>query len=123
MRTDGTILRFAKPRGEAARARARAMVREGIAKALRAVRAGLPRPAEPAPAADPQEVARLVMAIDRLTAASFRASCYGRPVTVTVPDAATAALFEAALAQTKQRRMTDALIRVTVEAPAAVTAA
>ncbi|MGE4220924.1 MAG: hypothetical protein AB7G39_15865 [Alphaproteobacteria bacterium] len=118
MRTDGTIIRFATPRGAAARARARAMVKDGIAKAMRAMRAGLPRPA-PNHEADPQEVARLVMAIDRLTAASFRASCYGRPVTVTVPDRATAALFEAALAQTRTRRATDSLIRVVVDTPVA----
>ncbi len=99
------------------------MVKDGIAKAMRAVRTGLPRPAGHAAAgsqgADPQEVARLVMAIDRLTAASFRASCYGRPVTVTVPDQATAALFEAALAQTRVRRATDSLIRVVVDTPVA----
>ena len=120
MRTDGRIIRFATPRGATAGAGARAgaMVRDGIAKAMRAVRAGLPRPPV-SQSADPQEVARLVMAIDRLTAASFRASCYGRPVTVTVPDQATAALFEAALAQTRVRRATDSMIRVVVDTPVA----
>jgi hypothetical protein len=56
----------------------------------------------------------VVLAIDRLGPASFRASGIGRPVEVAVPDERTAAVFEAALAATGTRRPTDRLISVVV---------
>ena len=55
-----------------------------------------------------------VLAMEGLGRASMRASFTGTEVEVTVPDARTAAVFEAALTETAQRRPTDRLIRVVV---------
>jgi hypothetical protein len=46
--------------------------------------------------------------------ASIRASFSGTEVRVAVPDAATAAIFEAALVETARSRSTDRLIRIVV---------
>jgi hypothetical protein len=65
------------------------------------------------PAPDPVRVA--VLAMERLGQASMRASFSGTEVWVAVPDAATAAIFEAAIAETARNRSTDRLIRIIVD--------
>ena len=65
------------------------------------------------PAADPVRIA--VLAVDRLAPASLRASFTGKEVRVTVPDATTAAIFEAAISETGRTRSTDRLIRIVVD--------
>jgi hypothetical protein len=72
--------------------------------------------AHPAPAAStPLHAATLVaLAVDRLAPATLRASSWGRPVEITVPDAATAAVFRAALEITAAHRCTDRLLTITV---------
>jgi hypothetical protein len=65
---------------------------------------------EPSP--DPVGIA--VLAIESLGRASMRASFTGTEVQVAVPDARTAAIFEAAIAETAQRRSTDRLIRIVI---------
>jgi hypothetical protein len=61
------------------------------------------------------DVARLVvLAMNTLAPASMRASSHGRPVTITVPDEATAAIFREALSLTIIERHTDALIKIKV---------
>ena len=47
--------------------------------------------------------------------ASLRASFTGTEVRVTVPDAAIAAIFEAAIAETMRSRSTDRLIRIVID--------
>ncbi len=59
---------------------------------------------------DPVQIA--VLAIETLGPASMRASCTGTEVEVSAPDAAMAAIFRAALAETGRNRATDRLIRV-----------
>jgi hypothetical protein len=75
-----------------------------------------PPAAEPAqsdgPMPDPVRIA--VLAMESLGRASMRASFTGTEVQVTVPDASTAAVFNAALVETVQRRPTDRLIRVVI---------
>jgi hypothetical protein len=56
-----------------------------------------------------------VLAVDRLGPASMRASFTGTEVCVAVPDAATAAIFRAAITETSRRRSTDRLIRVVID--------
>ena len=68
---------------------------------------------EPAP--DPVRLA--VLAMESLGRASMRASFSGTAIEVSVPDARTAAIFEAALAETAQRRSTDRLIRIVIDQP------
>jgi hypothetical protein len=71
-------------------------------------------PLIPAPSApDPVRVA--VLAIESFGRASMRASFTGTEVWVPVPDAATAAIFEAAIAETARKRSTDRLIRIVVD--------
>lgn len=53
--------------------------------------------------------------MENLGRASMRASFTGIAVEVTVPDAATAAIFRAALAETIRNRPTDRLVRVVVD--------
>jgi hypothetical protein len=50
-----------------------------------------------------------------LSGASVRAAASGKPVSVSVPDAETAAVFEAALALTSKRRATDRLLTIVIE--------
>lgn len=70
--------------------------------------------AQPAPSDESVEArARLVaLAMDDLSPASMRASFHGLPVTVTVADEDTAAVFRRALEITSVERPTDALIRI-----------
>jgi hypothetical protein len=70
-----------------------------------------PPPAPSAP--DPVRLAVLVM--ESLARASMRASFTGTEVRVTVPDAATAAIFAAAVAETARSRSTDRLIRIVID--------
>ena len=67
----------------------------------------------PTPSPDPVQVA--VLTLEYLSRASFRASFTGKEVQVAAPDAATAAIFRAALSQTARTRTTDRLIRVVVD--------
>jgi hypothetical protein len=67
----------------------------------------------PVPAPDPVRLA--VLAMESLGRASLRASFTGTEVRVTVPDAATAAIFEAAIAETMRSRSTDRLIRIVID--------
>jgi hypothetical protein len=68
----------------------------------------------PTPALDP--VALTIMAVNRLGPATFRTVSLGAVVTVTVPDAATGAIFRAALEVMQKARSTDRLIRIEVAA-------
>ncbi len=56
----------------------------------------------------------VVLVMNNLSPASMRASAHGRPVTVTVPDEETAAIFRAALEMMVEERPTDALITIKV---------
>jgi len=90
-------------------------IRRGHEKRGRRDVAAAPQLAETpslAPAADPVRIA--VLTLEYLSHASMRASFTGREVKVAAPDAATAAIFRAALSQTVQTRATDRLIRVVV---------
>jgi hypothetical protein len=70
--------------------------------------------ATPSVAPSPDPVGIAVLAMESLGRASMRASSTGTEVQVAVPDAATAAIFEAAIAETAQRRSTDRLIRIVI---------
>jgi len=61
-----------------------------------------------------KDVALVLMSLDKLTAASFRASSIGQKTTVRVPDPYTASVFRAVLEQSRQSRKTDRLITVEV---------
>jgi hypothetical protein len=74
-----------------------------------------PEPRRAAAAAVDDRAALVALAIDRLSGASVRAAAWGKPVRVLVPDAETAAVFEAALALTSKRRVTDRLLTIVVE--------
>ena len=73
--------------------------------------------AEPLPSTvpAPDAVRIAVLAMESLGRASLRASFTGTEVRVTVPDAATAAIFEAAIAETTRSRSTDRLIRIVID--------
>ena len=80
------------------------------------VRRELPRPvADMAPAPAPDAVRIAVLAIESLGRASMRACFTGTEVRVAVPDALTAAIFRAAIAETSRTRATDRLIRIVVD--------
>lgn len=66
---------------------------------------------------DSDRAALVALAIDLLSGASVRAAASGKPVSVSVPDAETAAVFEAALALTAKRRVTDRLLTIVVAMP------
>jgi hypothetical protein len=70
-----------------------------------------------APAPDPVQL--VMLAIERLAPATFRSATLGQPVEVVVPDAATAAVFRAALARTGAQRPTDRLLKIVVADPLA----
>lgn len=74
--------------------------------------------ADPAPSMETDldaDRARLVaLAMNSLSPASARTACLGRPVTVTVPDEATAVVFRKALELTIVDRPTDRLIHIEV---------
>ena len=63
----------------------------------------------------PDTVRIAVLAMESLGRASLRASFTGTEVRVTVPDAAIAAIFEAAIAETMRSRSTDRLIRIVID--------
>jgi hypothetical protein len=69
----------------------------------------------PPTAAMPDPVQIAVLTLEHLSRASLRASFTGKEVCVAAPDAATAAIFRAALSQTARTRGTDRLIRVVVD--------
>jgi hypothetical protein len=64
----------------------------------------------PAPEVDP--ITLTIMAVNRLGSAQLRTAFHGVAVTVAAPDAATAAIFRAALSQMAKERRTDQLISV-----------
>jgi hypothetical protein len=67
----------------------------------------------PVPAAiDP--VALTMLAVNRLGLATLRTATSGKALTVTVPDARTAAIFRAALDEMQKTRRTDRLVAVVV---------
>ncbi len=79
--------------------------------------APLPVPAAPAmvaPAAGPDPIDLVVLAIERLAPASFRSATLGQAVEIAVPDAETAAVFRAALARTSPHRSTDRLLSIVI---------
>ena len=65
--------------------------------------------------AGPDPVRVAILAMERLGRASMRACFTGAEVCVAVPDAATAAIFEAAIAETARSRATDRLIRIVID--------
>lgn len=65
------------------------------------------------PPPDPVRIA--VLAMESLDRASMRAAFTGVEVKVAVPDAATAAIFRAALDETARNRSTDQLVRIVVD--------
>jgi hypothetical protein len=65
--------------------------------------------------AGPDPVLVAVLAMERFGRASMRACFTGAEVCVAVPDAATAAIFEAAIAETARSRATDRLIRIVID--------
>lgn len=65
--------------------------------------------------AQPDPVKIAVLAMESLGRASMRASFTGIEVKVAVPDAATAAIFRAALSETTRTRPTDRLVRIVVD--------
>lgn len=66
------------------------------------------------PAVLAEQVRLVVLAMENLGRASVRASYTGTAVEVAAPDAMTAEIFRAALAQTARTRSTDRLIRITI---------
>jgi hypothetical protein len=68
----------------------------------------------PVPQIDPVELT--VLAVNRLGLATLRSSTSGKIATVAVPDARTAEIFRAALAQMQKSRRTDRLVDVVVAA-------
>ncbi len=65
-------------------------------------------------AMQPDPVRIALLAMEGLARASARAAFTGIEVRVAVPDEMTAAIFRAVLAETRQTRATDRLIRVVV---------
>lgn len=73
--------------------------------------------AEPTPEQTAQDPVQLVSyAINTLAPASYRAAIFGKPVTVTVGDEATAEVLRAAIAASCAERPTNHLIQVKVKA-------
>ncbi|HLJ63272.1 MAG TPA: hypothetical protein VKT70_04145 [Stellaceae bacterium] len=62
----------------------------------------------------PDPVALTVLAINRLGPATLRTAAKGQALRVMVPDAATGAIFRAALTETQKTRQTDRLIEIVV---------
>jgi hypothetical protein len=63
----------------------------------------------------PDLVRIAVLAMEGLGRASLRAAFTGKEVSVAVPDAATAAIFRAAVSETARTRSTDRLIRIVID--------
>jgi hypothetical protein len=91
-------------------ATARRRHRERFRRLLRA-----PVPPSVARVERPDPVAVAILALDRLGPAAVRASLSGVGVRVTVPDEPMAAVFRAALTETRRRRVTDRLIEIVVD--------
>lgn len=74
-------------------------------------------PVEPTapPSPSPDIVALTILAANRLGPACIRASATGRTLRLAVPDAQTASIFDAALAQMRKNRVTDRLVEVVVD--------
>ena len=71
--------------------------------------------AEPTPASADADPVRLVaLAINELGPASYRAAIFGKPITVTVADEATADVYRAAVELSCKDRPTNHLIRIAV---------
>ena len=66
----------------------------------------------PHAAAPVDAIALTVLAVNRLGPATLRAVSLGLPVTVSVPDSETAAIFQAALSEMQKSRPTDRLVSV-----------
>lgn len=64
----------------------------------------------------PDQAALVAMALIRLSPACARVAVTGLPHTVTVPDAHTAEVFRAAIAQSAKTRASDHLVRIVVAA-------
>ena len=62
------------------------------------------------------QAALVALALTRLSPACARVAVTGLPLTVTVPDAHTAEVFRAALAQSAEQRASDRLVRIVVAA-------
>jgi len=92
-------------------------IRRGREKRLKHDFAAMQPLAEPmAPATSAPDLVRIaVLAMEGLGRASLRASFTGKEVSVAVPDAATAAIFRAAVSETARTRSTDRLIRIVVD--------
>lgn len=76
--------------------------------------AALLSPPDNAAVPQPGLVQLALLTMERLARASARASFTGTEECVAAPDEATAAIFRAVLAETRQTRPTDRLIRVVV---------
>lgn len=69
----------------------------------------------PTPVQDVEDKAALVaMALMRLSPACVRVAVTGLPATITVPDAHTAEVFRAAIAESAKQRASDRLVRIVV---------
>jgi hypothetical protein len=97
-------------------------VSRGRLRRAREKRGRTPQPPSPAliapqtsVPAGPDPVRVAVLAMERFGRASMRACFTGAEVCVAVPDAATAAIFEAAIAETARSRATDRLIRIVID--------
>lgn len=64
----------------------------------------------------PDQATLVAMALTRLSPACARVAVTGLPLTVTVPDAYTAEVFRAAIAQSAKERASDRLVRIVVAA-------
>src|SRR5215469_8890940 len=70
--------------------------------------------AQPAPQPSLDPVALTMLAVNRLAPATLRTSTHGRALTVAVPDARTAEIFRAALAEMQKARSTDRLVDIVI---------
>ena len=62
----------------------------------------------------PDKAALVAMALIRLSPACARVAVTGLPHTITVPDAHTAEVFRAAIAESAKQRASDRLVRIVV---------
>ena len=69
----------------------------------------------PTPVSDVEDKAAMVaMALMRLSPACVRVAVTGQPHTITVPDAHTAEVFRAAIAESAKQRASDRLVRIVI---------
>src|SRR6266851_8146871 len=91
-------------------------IRRGREKRLKHDFPPLRPAAGPTPTASAPDLVRIaVLAMEGLGRGSLRAAFTGKEVCVAVPDAATAAIFRAAISETARTRSTDRLIRIVVD--------